>query len=207
MDELRTERLLIRAFVSTDLQEIHRILNAAFGKAEPEHIDSELDARRSWLEWNALNAHWLPAMFQPPYGDRAVVLKETGELIGSVGFVPLLMPFDLIPQLARSPGPGASGQVMPEVGLFWAIDPGRQGRGYATEAGRALIEYAFSQMGLWRIVATTEYDNLASQGVMRKLSMTLMHNPHAQPEWMQVVGAKYAPSAAISDLRQEGLLT
>ena len=128
MDHLTTERLIIRPFASTDLREIHRILNAAFGEEQPEHLDTGLDDRRSWLEWNALNARWLPAMFQPPYGDRAVVLRATGELIGAVGYVPLLMPFDQIRQLARTPGPGDSGRVVPEVGLFWAIDPRHQAR-------------------------------------------------------------------------------
>lgn len=207
MEELGTERLYIRPFVGADLSEIHRILNDAFGKGEPEHLDPGLDDRRSWLEWNALNARWLPAMFQPPYGDRAVVLRESGELVGSVGYVPLLMPFDQIRQLARTPGPGDSGQVVPEVGLFWAIDPVHQGRGYATEAGGALIDFAVNRMGLWRIVATTEYDNHASQAVMRKLGMTLTKNPHDEPEFMQVVGVKYAPPTNVSELRQEGLLT
>ncbi len=203
MDELNTERLLIRPFIGTDLEEIHRILNAAFKTGEPDHLDVGLADRRSWLEWNGLNARWLPAMFQPPYGDRAVVLKATGELIGAAGYVPLLMPFDQIPELARTPGPHDSSLVMPEVGLFWAIDPVRQGHGYATEAGAALVEYAFAGLRLWRLVATTEYNNHASQAVMRKLGMMLSRNPHPQPGWMQVVGVRYAEPL----LQQEGLLT
>jgi RimJ/RimL family protein N-acetyltransferase len=207
LGDLSTERLLIRSFISTDLRDIHRILNAAFGKGEPEHLGAGLDERRSWMEWNALNARWLPAMFQPPYGDRAVVLRSTGELVGAAGYVPLLMPFDQIRHLVRTPGPGDSGQVTPEVGLFWAIDPVHQRRGYASEAGRALVDFAFSQMGLWRILATTEYDNQASQAVMRKLGMTITRNPHAEPAFMQVVGVKYAAPPDVSELRQEGLLT
>ena len=203
MDELTTERLVIRPFVSADLRQIHRILNAAFSAGEAEHLDSELADRRSWLEWSTLSARWLPAMHQPPYGDRGVVLRETSELIGAVGYVPLLMPFDQIPQLARTPGPGSSHRVVPEVGLFWAIDPVHQRHGYATEAGAALIHYAFDELRLWRIVATTEYDNHASQAVMRKLDMTLMHNPQREPEWMQVVGVRYATPP----LFEEGLLT
>ena len=84
-----------------DLEEIHRILNEAFGAGDP------LEQVSSWLEWSALSARWLPAMNQPPYGDRAIVLRSTGELIGAVGYVPLLMPFDQIPELAREPGAGA----------------------------------------------------------------------------------------------------
>lgn len=34
----------------------------------------------------------------------------------------------------------------------------------------------------------TEYDNLASQAVMRKLGMRLERNPLLEPRWLQVVG-------------------
>jgi [ribosomal protein S5]-alanine N-acetyltransferase len=75
-----------------------------------------------------------------------------------------------------------------EMGLFWSIDPAQQGQGYATEAGRALIDHAFDQMHLKRIIATTEYDNHASQAVMRKLGMRLERNPQPTPPWLQIVG-------------------
>jgi RimJ/RimL family protein N-acetyltransferase len=39
-----------------------------------------------------------------------------------------------------------------------------------------------------RIIATTEFDNLPSQAVMRKLGMTLRRNEGGQPAWCQVVG-------------------
>lgn len=197
MTELTTERLLIRPFVAADAVEIRRILNAAFGASD------SLEDVSSWLEWNALGARWFGAMHQPPYGDRAVVLRESGRLIGATGYVPLLMPFDQIPELARIPGPAERSRMTPEVGLFWAIDPPFQGKGFATEAGGALVDRALSDLGLWRILATTRYDNVASQAVMRKLGMTLTHNPHKEPEWMQVVGVKVAGAAS----HQEGRLT
>jgi RimJ/RimL family protein N-acetyltransferase len=93
--------------------------------------------------------------------------------------------------------------MTPEVGLFWAIDPKHQRKGYASEAGEALVEYAFDVLSLWRILATTEYDNHGSQAVMRKLGMNITHNPNKEPEWMQVVGVRYSER----QMRQEGLLT
>lgn len=35
---------------------------------------------------------------------------------------------------------------------------------------------------------TTEYTNLASQGMMRKLGMTITGNPLAEPPWFQIGG-------------------
>ncbi len=125
-------------------------------------------------------------MFQPPYGDRAVVLKSTNTVIGAVGYVPCFDVFEQIPGLQRGEAP--SDDRVCEFGLFWAIDPDHQRQGYATEAAQALIDFAFQQLQLKRIIATTEYDNLASQGVMRKLGMTISKNPLPDPPWLQVVG-------------------
>ena len=185
---LETARLLIRPFQEGDLPEIHRILCAAFG--EPEGGATALGQRRAWLEWSALSAEWLPRLHQPPYGDRAVVLKEGGALLGAVGLVPLLAPFAQLPSFGAKP-PG--GSFSPEVGLFWAIDPPHQRQGYASEAAQALIQVAFTEMKLGRILATTETDNLASQGVMRRLGMRLERNPYPEPFWLQVVGILEPP--------------
>ena len=125
-------------------------------------------------------------MHQPPYGDRAIVLKANGEVIGSVGYVPCLNPFDQIPELRSSSEP--SGHYTTEFGMFWAIDPKHQRQGYATEAARAMIVHAFGELRLKRVIATTDYANAASQAVMRKAGMTLTRNPLPEPRWLQVVG-------------------
>ena len=51
-----------------------------------------------------------------------------------------------------------------------------------------MIDAAFTRLRLGRIVATTDYDNIASQGVMRNLDMRIERNPMAEPKWMQIVG-------------------
>jgi ribosomal-protein-alanine N-acetyltransferase len=43
------------------------------------------------------------------------------------------------------------------------------GGGYATEAGRAVLDFAFGPAGLERLIAITREDNLASRRVMAKL--------------------------------------
>jgi len=93
-----------------------------------------------------------------------------------------------LPYFARSDAPASLGRSSPEFGLFWAISSAYQRQGFATEAARAMIEYAFQHLRLRRVVATTEYDNLASIGVMRRLGMRIERNPLPEPPWLQVVG-------------------
>jgi RimJ/RimL family protein N-acetyltransferase len=196
---LETPRLIIRAFQLDDLHAIHRILDLTFGDGSKIDAEAALHERREWLEWSRLSAKWLPKMFQPPYGDRAVVLKSTNEVIGAVGLVPCFDVFEQIPGLERSGPPNDPATRAPalsadrayrvtEMGLFWAIDPDHQRQGYATEAAPALIDFAFQQLRVKRLIATTEYDNAASIGVMRKLGMTIAQNPLPDPPWLQVVG-------------------
>jgi RimJ/RimL family protein N-acetyltransferase len=195
---LETERLIIRPFVMDDLLVIHRILDEAFGDGGSADNPAAIAERRSWLQWSVLSAEWFAKMYQPPYGDRAMVLKGTNELIGTVGYVPCLMPFEQLPSLHT--GKIATGYRTAEFGLFWAVDRPHRGNGYASEAARAMIQHAFEHLRLARILATTEYDNLASQAVMRKLGMRLERNPLPEPPWMQVVGILDNPAAAMIDL-------
>jgi RimJ/RimL family protein N-acetyltransferase len=46
------------------------------------------------------------------------------------------------------------------------------GKGYMTEAARALLDWAFQQPEIYRVYATTSVDNIGSQRVMEKIGMT-----------------------------------
>jgi len=153
---LETNRLIIRPFVMDDLLATHRILNQTFedpNKAEYLH-ERALEERRSWLEWQILNQEWFERMHQPPYGDRAITLKADKQLIGAVGYVPCLAPFEQILGLGIPTQP--CGRFTTEFGLFWVIDPKYQRLGYASEAAQAMVEQAFRQLRVKRIIATTE---------------------------------------------------
>jgi RimJ/RimL family protein N-acetyltransferase len=184
---LSTDRLAIRAFHPDDLPAIHRILDQTFGAGMLVDDPVALRERRSWLEWSILSEKWLGELHQPPYGDRAIALKASGDVIGAVGYVPLLMPFEQMPDLGGAAEPGRA-RFTPEVGLFWAIAPERQRQGYASEAARAMIAHAFKTLRLKRILANTDFANLASQGVMLKVGMRLARNPWPEPRWLQMIG-------------------
>jgi [ribosomal protein S5]-alanine N-acetyltransferase len=191
MPILETERLVIRPFTMDDLNDIHQVYVEANWIDSNNTPEQELEARRKWLEWQVINYDALANLYQPPYGDRAVVLKELGVMVGSVGLVQSFGPFGLLPHYKSLGGEYLTGDEMrhfPEMGLFWAFKREHQGQGYATEAARALIDYAFTNLHLRRIVATTSYDNAASMAVMRRLGMKVEHNPQQEPPYFQVTG-------------------
>ncbi len=189
---LQTERLLIRPFELSDFDAIFEILDVAPGDVDiddPAAVAEARTDRRRWLEWSILNYDALDRLHQPPYGDRAVVLRDGGELIGAVGLAPVLLPFGQLPAFQHPGAPtGRPVANTSEVGLYWEIAAHHRRKGYATEVGAALIRFAFGALYLQRIVATTTYDNAASIGVMRKLGMSVEHNPLPEPIYMQVVG-------------------
>jgi len=81
----------------------------------------------------------------------AVVLKESGEVIGGAG----IQPQDL------------SG----DFEFAWSIWKEHWNKGLATEAAAALKRHALEVMGLPRIVAIADVPNLASIRIMQKIGM------------------------------------
>ncbi|GIH17086.1 GNAT family N-acetyltransferase [Rugosimonospora africana] len=67
--------------------------------------------------------------------------------------------------------PDASGTVVVGYGLVRAA----RGSGYASEALRGLVEFAFAR-DVRRIVADTERDNVASQRVLEKAGFSRTHS-------------------------------
>ena len=82
-----------------------------------------------------------------------MIERESGALIGDGGLHPL----------------GGQG---PDVELGYTLARAAWGRGYATELGRALIDYAFDVLGAPRVVAQVEPANRGSRRVLEKLGMT-----------------------------------
>lgn len=179
---LQSERLVVRALTARDLDAVHAVLDLDLRWGQRSRTD-----RGRWLDWTIANYEQRALLHQAPYGDYAVELVDTGELVGLVGLVPSLMPFGLLPGY-RSRGIEHTQFAIAEVGLFWAIATAHQRRGYASEAAAALIRFGFDVLQLARMVATTETSNAASAAVMRHLGMRVERNPKPQPFYMEVVG-------------------
>lgn len=89
------------------------------------------------------------------WGIWAVELRETGEFIGFVGL--------------HTPGYDLS--FNPCVEIAWRLKVEVWGKGYCTEAARAVLDAGFNQLGLKEIVAYTALPNVRSAAVMKKLGM------------------------------------
>ena len=76
-------------------------------------------------------------------------IRQSGETVGSAGF--------------------RGAQTDGAVELGYGVDSGFEGMGYATEAAKALINWAFSQKNVYFIEAETTSDHLASLRVLQKL--------------------------------------
>jgi ribosomal-protein-alanine N-acetyltransferase len=193
---LRTPRLVIRPFVREDLDAVVHLYDvelaeASMGNEGPQRREE----RREWLEWTILGYGQLSHLLQPPYGERAIVLADSGALIGACGLVPCLDEFNRLPGL-RPTGSAPAGRTTAEVGLFYALSPAHRGHGYATEAVRALVECTFRELRLARIIAATSRDNTDSIALMQRLGMRVEENPFPEPPWLQVVGWLEAPGQA-----------
>ena len=200
MPVLETERLQIRPFTLDDLDAIHQLLDVELRHVEFGDTGAKTrQAREQWLQWTIVSYEQLAALNQPPYGDRAVVLKPTGPLIGVCGFVPCLEAFGQLPSFATALTTPMAHLTSTEFGLYYAFFPAYQRQGYATEAVRALVAFAFNVLQLRRVVATTTYENVRSIGLMRRLGMRVEQNPSADLPWPQVVGVLDNPTTRVPD--------
>lgn len=176
---LETDRLLIRPLVESDLRAVFELIDCdAFGNADP-HDDIAKSRRDDWLRWTILGYKQQTQLGKPPYGERAVITTSDDRLVGLCGLVPSFGPF------VRLLDGDDKDDNSPEIGLFYAVSSRYRRNGFATEAAAALIDFTFENLRPTRIVATTEFDNAASIGVMQRLGMTIHENSDGAP---QIVG-------------------
>jgi ribosomal-protein-alanine N-acetyltransferase len=147
---LETERLLVRPFTMDDLDELHENVlsdDEVMRWASPHRRAATREESREALE------RYIGEQQRAGFSFWAVVERETQTLVGNCGLIPYAW-------------------EGPDVELGYRIGRRWWGRGYATEAGRASLEFGFADLGLERIVAVTDPDNRRSQRVLEKLGMT-----------------------------------
>ena len=139
---LETERLILRVPESGDFERFAQMFadeNAA------RHIGGQLPRAAAWRRFLQMPGAWLMqgfAMF-------SVVEKSSGRWLGQLG------PW----QPEGWPGT--------EVG--WSFHPDAWGKGYALEAGRTAVDWAFEHLGWTEVIHSIDPDNAASIKLAERL--------------------------------------
>ncbi len=185
---LETERLVLRRFTGADLDnlveldsdpDVMRFING--GYPTPRELIQHQTLPRILRYYEPFNG----------FGFWAAIEKSNGEFLGWFQFRPakaddyLSKPF--------------SGAGLDEVELGYRLRKSAWGKGYATEASRALIHKGFTELGVQRVVASTYEANVGSRRVMEKAGMTLVRTFRFTPAELQAMGEYQVGSDDIWD--------
>jgi RimJ/RimL family protein N-acetyltransferase len=162
---IETERLILRRWREADIEPNTAMLadpvSARFITSDGKPVT---DAFVGWRNAAIMAGHWA----LHGVGMFVVEEKQTGRFVGRVG------PWQ------PSGWPGF------EIG--WGIASGFRGKGYAVEAARASIDWAFVRFEIEQIIHCIDRENIASQGVARRLGATVEREidlfGHAADVWM-----------------------
>jgi RimJ/RimL family protein N-acetyltransferase len=145
---IETERLRLRMPTPDDFDASYAMWS---DPRVTEHIGGVPSTRtQTWSRLLAVIGHW--TVF--PYGSFVVEETATGAFAGEIGLSHYKR--DITPSI----------DAFPEAG--WAFATSMHGRGYATEALRALLAWADATIAAPRIVALIGESNLASLRVAEK---------------------------------------
>ncbi|WP_300657395.1 GNAT family N-acetyltransferase [Pseudomonas sp.] len=146
--ELQSPRLLLRRWRSED-REPFAALNA-----DPEvmrHYPACLSRAQSDRLLQRIEADFA----ERGYGLWALQRKDNGAFVGLTGLRPV----------------GFAAPFCPAVEMAWRLGRQHWRQGLASEAARAVLDCAFTRLGLEQVVAFTSEGNLASLAVMRAIGM------------------------------------
>ena len=161
---LETERLTLRHFVPEDLEHLVEL------DSDPEVMRFLSGGRatpRTLIESEILPRFMGYDVPTKGCGHWAADEKQTGEFIGWFGLQ------------ARDPD---------ALELGFRLRRAAWGKGYATEAARALIRWAFDVVGVARVAAVTYQDNIASQRVLDKLGLRVVRRFRMTDDELTAVG-------------------
>jgi len=98
------------------------------------------------------------------FGVWVMIERESATVVGDIGFL----------------GPPRADRTV-EIG--YSVIPDRRGRGYATEATRALVDWAFSQPQVDVVVAGCENDNAPSIRILEHMGFVRVDETNGQVRW------------------------
>lgn len=147
--ELRSPRCVLRDWRDADLEPFARL------NADPQVME-HFPALLSRAESDALAARLRAGIAERGWGFFALEVPGVAPFVGFVGLQPVAF----------------EAHFTPCVEIGWRLDVPYWGKGYAREAARIAIEFAFETLGLDEVVAQTTTTNLRSMAVMEALGMT-----------------------------------
>ncbi len=146
---MQTDRLILRTWRDDDL--------TAFAELTADaRVMRHFPATLSREESDAVAARIRAHIDEHEFGFWAVEVPGGAAFIGFVG-------------LSR---PRFEAHFTPCVEIGWRLAHAHWGKGYATEAARAAVDFGFSELDLDEIVSFTVPANGGSRRVMEKLGMT-----------------------------------
>lgn len=145
---IETERLILRKFELTDVEGMYN----NFARDEDVTRYITWPAHKNIEETNRIVQEYVKDSERDNYYHWCMVLKETNEVIGSIGAPRMFEDLKLF----------EVGYVMGKS--FW-------GRGIMTEAMKALLRFFFEEVGVNRIEARHDTKNPSSGKVMMKSGM------------------------------------
>jgi RimJ/RimL family protein N-acetyltransferase len=156
---LTTERLVLRPFTPDDLPAL-TVLHA-------EESFWWYPLRRGMAEDETKDflSRVMERYDSDGFGLEAVEDRASGTMIGWAGLaVPHFLP-----------------EILPAVEVGWRLNGSYRGRGLATEAGSAAVDWGFKEGGLERIVSIYEPENTPSGRVMNRLGFTYERTTSGTP--------------------------
>lgn len=150
---LRTPRLLLRPLVESDVDDVFAYQSIPdVVRYLPWPVRDREESRRhtrTRLGYTRLAAD----------GDGIVLAAELSDTEGGRGRV--IGDFSVILTSIDNA----------QVDVGWVLHPDYQGRGYATEAARAVLDLVFGEIGAHRVQARLDPANAASAALCRRLGM------------------------------------
>jgi RimJ/RimL family protein N-acetyltransferase len=143
---ITTERLRLVPFAPAHAAGLHKM------NSDPE-VMRYLGDPQSLEEVDASILRQQDKWAQHGFGWWSVFERESGDLVGAACLQHL----------------GHVETNPLEIG--WRLLPSAQGKGYATEAGQAAMDYGFNVIGETYLTAVTDLENKASARVMERLGM------------------------------------
>lgn len=147
---IRTERLTLRAWRDAD-RDAWAAMNA--DPQVMEYFPATLERAQADAAFDRFST----ALAVRGWGLWAV--EHSGEFLGFTGLNPV----------------GFDAAFAPATEVGWRLRRDAWGHGFATEAARAAVAYAFDELGLDELVSFTTATNVRSRAVMERLGMT--HDP------------------------------